>query len=281
MAWIGGLIGGALSLFGGSQQADAASNAAQVQGDSSAAAVAESRRQFDLARQTQQDQYNQARTDQQPFRDTGVAGNARLRQLLGLDAGYSGGDSGSLTRRFSASDLQADPVYQSGLQFGLDRGTAGINARAIAGGNYDSGATLKALTQFGNDYGSTKAADSYSRYIGDQSNIYNRLAGVSGAGQTATNAVNAAGSNAANQITAAGANSSNNIGNLITGAGNAAAAGIVGGANAWGGALGGANNAINSYQNNQNFQQLMARYPTYGNGAASNAGYQPMQEYGY
>lgn len=157
-----------------------------------------------------------------------------------------GADFGSLMRKFSLADRDSDPVYQSGLQFGLDQGRDAINARAIAGGRYDSGATLKALTRFGNDYGSTKAEGSYNRFNTDNTNIYNRLAGISGTGQTATNA-----------ISSAGQNMSNNVSELMTQGGNARAAGIVGGANAWNNAFGGVNDAYNNYQSGQRFNQLM------------------------
>ncbi len=169
-----------------------------------------------------------------------------LQQYGNQDEGTPG--YGSLTSKFSAADLEADPVYQSGLKFGLDRGTEGINARATAGGMYDSGATLKALTQFGNDYGSTKANESFNRFNVSNDSIYNKLAGVSGAGQQATG-----------QVNAAGANMANNVSNSLEGAGNARAAGIVGGANAWGGAAGGVNNAMNTYQSNQTLQALLKR----------------------
>ena len=62
-----------------------------------------------------------------------------------------------LTRQFTEADLAADVPFQKGMQFGLDQGTKGINERAIANGGYDSGATLKALTRFGNDYGNQQA----------------------------------------------------------------------------------------------------------------------------
>lgn len=149
---------------------------------------------------------------------------------------------GSLLKKFSAEDLEADPVYQSGLKFGLDQGTGAINSRASALGQYDSGATLKALTRYANDYGSTKANESYNRYNNDNTNIYNRLAGISGAGQTATN-----------QVAAAGANASNQIGGALSDMGNARAAGIVGGANAWGNAL---TSGANAYQNQQFLNML-------------------------
>jgi hypothetical protein len=160
-----------------------------------------------------------------------------------------------LLRKFAASDMEADPVYQSGLKFGLDRGTDGINSRATASGMYDSGATLKALTTFGNDYGSTKANESYNRFTNDQSNIYNKLAGISGTGQVATN-----------QIAASGSNAANNISQSIEGAGNARAAGIVGGANAWGNAGQGVAGAANNYQSNKALQALLAQNQNYSGG---------------
>lgn len=164
---------------------------------------------------------------------------------------------GSLTRRFSVADRDADPVYQSGLQFGLDEGRNAINQRATQMGNYDSGATLKALTRFGNDYGSTKANESFNRFNAENANIYNRLAGMSGAGQTATN-----------QVQAAGANAANNISAIQAGIGNAQAAGIVGGANAWGSGIQNLNNIYNSYQQNQLLKGLLPQqnqgYNTYG-----------------
>lgn len=155
---------------------------------------------------------------------------------------------GSLLKKFSTDDLNADPVYQSGLKFGLDQGTGGVNARAIQGGGYDSGATLKALTRYATDYGSTKANESFNRYNIANDSTYNKLAGVSGSGQTATN-----------QAVASGTNIANNIGGLMTDSGNARAAGIVGGANAWGGALSGVSQAANNYSNNQWLKSLLSK----------------------
>ena len=156
------------------------------------------------------------------------------------------GDYGSLTRNFSAADLNADPVYQSGLQFGLDQGTKAINERAIANGGYDSGATLKALTRFGNDYGSTKANESFARNMTQRQNTYNMLSGASGAGQNA--AVGAGG---------LGMQGAAATGNLLTDYGNAGAAGRVGSANAWSNAFGGVGSAIQGYQNSNILNALM------------------------
>lgn len=169
-----------------------------------------------------------------------------------------GGQEFDLLRRFTTADLNADPVYNAGREFGLKTGTDAINARAIGRGGYDSGATLKELTRYGTDYGMQRAGDAYNRFSNDQSNIYNRLAGISGTGQTSSG-----------QVAQYGANMANNVSNLQTGIGNAQAAGIVGGANAWGSAAGGVNNAYNNYQNRQMFDRLMGGG---GGGGGSNYG---------
>jgi hypothetical protein len=148
---------------------------------------------------------------------------------------------GSLTRNFTAADMTADPVYASGYAFAQKNAADTINAR----GEYDSGATLKALQAQGVNVANQYGNDAYNRYNTNNTNTYNRLAGVSGTGQTAVNTVASAGANAAN-----------NISQLQTGIGNANAASIVGGANAWGGAL---TSAANNYQSNQTLQALLNR----------------------
>lgn len=183
------------------------------------------------------------------------AWNAANPNQDSLDPAY-----GSLTKPFSVADLNADPVYQSGLQFGADQGTKAINARATATGNFDSGATLKALTQFGNDYGSTKANDSFNRNLATKSSIYGMLSGTSNAGQQAQQSVNNIGTNAANSEA-----------DLATQAGNARAAGIVGGANAWG-SLGSTVSGAYNTANTSNILSKLLAPQTGGSGAGTYLG---------
>lgn len=323
MPWISAAVAIGGSLLSSEMQGDAAESASNAGVASTAAGIAEQRRQYDLNR-----------ADQAGFMQTGNAANQRLAYLMGLSGGSGGGSGGArltaeqirsqllpsfttagnsgapkegdpgyvpgdyvmrngqwgtwttngdqspywyspgggtatgptidesglqaainarlsaqgpegdpndpayglLARRFTMADRDADPVYKSGLQFGLDQGTGAINARALQSGNYDSGATLKALTRYANDYGTTKAEGAYNRFNTDNTNTYNRLAGLSGAGQTATNQVSTAGSNTANQISG-----------LQTDAGTARAAGIIGAGNAWGNGIANATNAGTSY----------------------------------
>lgn len=212
MAW--GIVAGAgISLVGGMMASDAAGNAADAQSASAAQSDA-----------TQRYQYDTTRADNAPFRETGLQANNKLAELM---------NSGQFGRKFTAADMNADPVYQSGLQFGLDQGTQGINRQAAAGGNFLSGATLKALTRFGNDYGSTKANESYNRFNTDQNSQYNKLAGLSGAGQQATN-----------QVGAAGQNMANNISNSQQSMGNARGSSYIAQSNAWQNALNGSVSAF-------------------------------------
>jgi hypothetical protein len=159
-----------------------------------------------------QSQYDQTRADNAPYRTEGYAALSRMSDLLGL-SGNSGADGyGSLTKPFTGDSVTTDPGYQFGLKTGL---TSAQNSAAAKGGLY-SGATLKALTQYGNDYATTKFDDAFNRDQTTKNAVYNKLAGVSGTGQNATTQVDNAGATA----------SANQGGNLI-GAGNArGAAGV-------------------------------------------------------
>lgn len=227
MTWMAAAVIGS-SLIGSM----AAGDAADAQAEAAAASDA-----------TQRYMYDKTREDTAPFRDNGLAASNRLADMMGL----KGGDN-PLMRNFTAADMNADPVYQSGLQFGLDQGTQGINRMGAAQGSMLSGATLKALTRFGNDYGSTKGNESYNRFTNNQTNQYNRLAGVAGSGQTANNTIGAAGQNMANNISAS-----------QMAAGNARASGYVGQANAISSGVG---QGVNMYQNQQLMNKLFPTTPS-------------------
>lgn len=184
---------------------------------------------------------------------TNMAGlNAEADRLFGAQQAkaqaqpqYKGeeGDFGSLMRNFTMADRDADPVYQSGLQFGLDQGTQGYERQAAAGGSQLSGATLKALTRFGNDYGSTKAQGAYERFGTNQATQYNRLSGLAGTGQQQVNQIGAAGQNFANQVGQNAIYTGGRMADNLIGAGNARAASYGAQGQAWG-------NAFNSISNN-------------------------------
>lgn len=230
-AMVGGGI--ASSLIG----ADAAGDAADTQ-----AAAA------DRATQLQKEMFDKQVELQAPFREAGLTANNRLMQLLGLAEG--GAENGSLMQNFGMDQFQADPGYQ----FRMDEGMRALEGSAAARGGLLSGATMKAIQKYGQGVASQEYGNAYNRYTADQTNQYNRLAGLVNTGMGATN-----------QTSNAAANFANNASSNIIGAGNAAAAGQIGTANAL---VGGINSGINAYQNNQLMQMIQQPSP-------SLAGYTP------
>ena len=220
----------------------------------------------DRAAELQNEQYQQTRQDQAPFRQGGLTAQNRLMTLLGLappetprEGGGSGvagmvagavrdsmgqpqdsglqidrtsPDFGRYARDFGMADFQADPGYA----FRLSEGQKALERNAAARGGLISGGALKAATRFGQDMGSQEFTNAFNRYQTNRSNQLNPLQSLMGAGQTATNFLGTAG--AANAA---------NVGNLMTGGAAAQAAGQVGSANAITGALG---TYLNYSQNN-------------------------------
>ena len=162
MAWVAAAaIGGALI------SANAMGDAADTQAESSAASVAEQRRQFDLQRE-----------DGAPYR---TAGANALSQLSGL-----------INQPTRAADVMSDPGYQ----FGMDQGQQAIDRKVAAMGGRVSGQAIKAAARFG--VGAATAG--YTAADQRRQDRLNRLAALAGIGQTATNASAAAGSAAAGNI---------------------------------------------------------------------------------
>lgn len=131
---------------------------------------------------------------------------------------------GSLLKPFTAADLQNEPGYQ----FGLNQGQQAIDRSAAARGGLYSGATAKALTRFGQDYGGTKFDNAFNRDASNKTQAYNFLARTAGLGEVANAQTANAGSNYANNAAA----------NAI-GAGNASAANALNQGNIWGNAING------------------------------------------
>jgi hypothetical protein len=155
---------------------------------------------------------------------------------------------GSLMRRFTVDDLKNDVPYQQGFQYALDQGQLGVNRLAAASGSLNSGATLKALQDRAANVANQYAGDAYNRFTSDQTNQYNRLAGISGAGQQAANSLASSGANYANAGTSTALSTGNALSNLYTGAGNSRAASSIAGGNALSGGL----NSISNYYQTQN-----------------------------
>lgn len=200
----GALIGGAATMIGSSQAANAQRDAAQTSSD------------------TQRYMFNRQRADTAPWRDAGVDALKRI------DAGM-----GDFSRDFNMTDFQADPGYQ----FRMDEANKAIERSAAARGGLNSGATMKALTRYNQDYASNEFQRSRDNFNADRDRRFNRLASLAGIGQTAQGQLNQVGMNAANQI-----------GSNQLAAGNATAAQHMANANAISGGIGSGMNTWMQYQ---------------------------------
>jgi hypothetical protein len=213
--WIDTAASAAANMYGANQQA----NAAQKAGDYSSAAA-------ENATALQRNMYQQNRTDQTPWRETG-------QTALGYLAGGMGanGTSGNLTRGFTMNDYTADPGYA----FRQSEGQKALERSAASRGGLYSGRAAKDLTRFGQDTASSEYNNAYNRFNTTQSNQYNRLASMAGLGQSANAANAASGSNYANQVTGIGSTNAANQGNAALTAANAMASGYTGLGKALGG----------------------------------------------
>ena len=210
------------SLIGGSMQNSAASSAANAQTQASREATQANWNALGVNAQLQD-----------PFRMGGLSAQNEYLQMMGLapvqgqsaqqilsqynsQGGRSGGEAmlhdgipgnyaayqagtgpnlgGTTTTNGASSTLPttgytADQVMQRlmntpGYQTRANEGRTQIEASAAARGGLNSGAALRSLTRFGQDYNTSE----YDRYM-------NRLAGLFGGAQQATNQIGSAASN--------------------------------------------------------------------------------------
>jgi len=168
--------------------------------------------------------YEQNRADQAPWREAGVNALGKLT-----------GQLDTLNKPFSMEAFQADPGYG----FRLAEGQKALERSAAARGNLLSGGALKGIARYGQDYASNEYSNAYNRYNQDNTNIFNRLAAVSGIGQTASQ-----------QIGAQGLATGQGMAQNALAGGQARASGYVGQANA-------INQGIGNYLNYQQGNRLI------------------------
>ena len=195
-------ISAAGAVAGGAMAARGAKKAAQTQAKSA-----------DKASQIQLDMYNQTRQDLDPYKQAGATSLSQMMGQMGSD--------GYFNQTYTGQDIYSDPSYQFRLQQGQDA----IQSSAAAQGGLLSGATLKALQNYGQESASQEYSNAYNRFNADQTNRYNRLSNLVGIGQ-----------NAAAQVGNAGAQTAQAVANNTMAGANSIAAGQVGSANAWSGA---------------------------------------------
>jgi hypothetical protein len=223
------LLGSSASSSAASAQANAANRAADLQNE----------------------QYQQTRQDQAPYREAGYNALARMQNMAGNVPGAF---------KFGAADFQQDPGYQ----FRMDQGMKAIERSAAARGGLLSGNTGGALQNFGQGLASQEYQNAYNRAltgyntgVASENQLYNRQAGLAGIGQTAANFVGTAG--AANAA---------NVGNLMTSGAAAQAAGYMGGANA-------VSQGVGQYLNYNQGNNLVSALRGGGRGGGGSGGANP------
>jgi hypothetical protein len=117
---------------------------------------------------------------------------------------------GSLAKNFGMDDFQTDPGYQ----FRLAEGQKALERKLNASGKTFSPEAAKALLGYNQDMGTNEYNNAYNRFNIDQDNLFNRLATLSGFGQTASGQIANAGTNYANAAT----EQYNGMGNAVTSA---------------------------------------------------------------
>ena len=117
----------------------------------------------------------------------------------------SQGDS-RLLREFTNEDFVKDPGYY----FRMAEGEKGINRALSARGGYDSGAALKSLNRYNQDYASNEFGNAFNRDAANKQSIYQMLSGQSAQGIGAAGTASGVGMNTATQSGNFGVNQATN-----------------------------------------------------------------------
>lgn len=220
-AAIAGGVSAATSIAGAAMSSSAAKSAAETQ-------AAAANRAADL----QNAQFEKVRSDLHPYIEAGAMALPKLEELTGTNPGGNP-LTARLTRPFQPT---MDELAQTpGYQFALDQGLKATQNSYAAKGLGQSGAAMKGAADYAEGLAGTTYQQQFQNYLGQNSQIYNMIGGLSGSGQ---NAAAGLGSLSLNNTSATNA--------LSIGAANASAAGQVASGNAWGNALNSIGAVVNS-----------------------------------
>lgn len=165
------------------------------------------------------------------------------------------GGSGDLLKTFTNEDFVEDP----GHQFGLAEGEKGIERYLSKMGSLNSGAALKSIARYNNDYASTKFGEAFNRDAATKARTFSFLSGSAGQGLQAAGSMVGANTNAANNNSNIQQNLGTNLSNMYqTQADNES--------NMWQSAIG---NGIYAYERNK--PVTGAKLPDGGYGSSSQA----------
>lgn len=200
----------------------------------------------------QESMFQQEQANESPFIQGGQGAQSQINYLLGTggNTGSSpGGSYGSLNAPFTMDNFKSlSPQYN----FDLQQGAQGTLNSSAGGQGALSGAALKDLMSYNQNYANNSFNSAFSNYQSQQNNIFSRLSNIATLGSSA----------GSNSTTGAG-QFSGQIGNSLGAIGASQAAGTVGAANALSGGL---TSAGNTYLGQQNLSQILG---------ASNTTYNP------
>ena len=143
------------------------------------------RRALEAARGEISRAYETSKGYYDPYYKTGTAASNRLAELMGIGGNTGAEGYGSMMKDFSMADYQQDPGYQFRLQEGLKQ----LQGAAAARGGLLSGATQRGTQKYAQDVASQEYGNAYRRFMEQQQNRYNMLAGQQGVGYRAGGAL--------------------------------------------------------------------------------------------
>jgi hypothetical protein len=207
------LVVGGSQLIGGMMQADAAGEAAGIQGDAAQQGIDEQRRQFDAMRELLKP-YTEAGIPAlaglQPYAQAGAPALEQQQALLGL--------RGPEAQRAAIAGIEGGAGYQSQVQAGEEA----LLQRASATGGLRGGNIQGALAQF--------RPQMLQQEIEKQ---YGRLGGLADIGRVTQQNLAQIGQSSGAGVGAAGLETGTNIANLLAQQGQAAAGGVLNEAKAY------------------------------------------------
>lgn len=152
------------------------------------------------------------------------ASGAPVNPAAGPAAASGGSGYGSLTAAFTPQDYldNQDPGYQ----FQLQQGTQALRNASAAGSGALSGAALKDLIGYSQNYASTGYQNAFDRFNTQNNNIYSRLSGLATLGQASAGNVAAQGTALAGQQSQALQAGGNAAGGMYAGIANNIGSGV-------------------------------------------------------
>lgn len=171
------------------------------------------------------------------------------------------GAMGSLMQAYPGGPFTAPTAAQAratpGYQFALNQGEGAVQAGAAANGSLLTGGTLNAEQRFGQGLADTNYNNTYNQalqgyntnyntWANNQANQFNRLAAISGMGQTSAQTLGNQNMQASGQVAQTLGQTGQQLAQDFQNAGAATASGYVGSANAWGQGITGATSSLSN-----------------------------------